>query len=548
MIRRHAIAILIILLSIFSIVSTGSAIRESLTYDEIVHIQEGKNALLHQTFQIDTNNPPFIRELAVVPLVVGIDQFIASPLPNIQALPARGVVIGLSVLLAVYLFVFAQQYLGISAAVFALFLYVFEPNILANSHYVTQDSGVTLFFFLSYIMLVATIEKPRRSNFVALGIFTGLMAASKITALPYFSLSALLVVLFLLKKRALKWVRTMKWYVLMACIICAMTIWTTYFYQSSVIVVPMEREGRVSSRLEAYAEKTNNTLLSTSLRIVQTTKVPLGDYLAVIKNTIIRGTMPTKIFFLGNFYDNTRWYFMGVNTFLKTPIPLILLYIFGFWVSLSDKKKIRTIIILEIPIVSVLFIASFSRMEPFVRYVLPMYPFILLVAAQSVSFCKNNYQKIILCILCLWYVTGTLKSFPHFITYANELAGSGETKTFRFMDSNMDWGQSLLTLKHYVDRVGPSSVSFSYFGRDDAALYGFPSDSPYGSYKFDDICAFHTIRYPKCSGPALTIISLSNWYYCGYYKDPKYSKNNIETIVADSMLIFPVVNGPQENK
>lgn len=538
MIRRHKTAIILILLLIFTGLSIGSALHESLTFDEIVHIQEGKNALLHQTFQIDTNNPPLIRELAVVPLVLGVDKLITSSYPNIQALPARIVILLLAISLGIYVFIEAKTYFGFSGALFALFLWTFEPNILANSHYVTQDLGVTLFFFLSYMMLVRTIEKPRRRNFVALGIFTGLMAASKITALPYFGLSAALVLLLLLKKQWMKWIIVFKKYIILSCIVSMMMVWTTYFYQSSVIIVPMEREGRVSARLETYARKTNNTVLLSTLHILQTKEIPLGDYLAVIKNTLIRSTIPTKIFFLGNFYDNTRWYFMGVNIFLKTPLPLSILYLLGFWIGLVEKRKNRSLTILEIPIISVLFIASLSRMQPFVRYVLPMYPFIILVAAGSASFCKNNYQKIILCILSLWYVAGTLHCYPYFITYANELADKHEHVVFRFIDSNSDWGQSLHSLKQYVDRVGPASVSLSYFGRDDAAKYGFPSDMPFGSYKFDEICAFHTVLYPNCSGAQLTAVSLSNWYYCGYYLDPKYAKSKIQTTINDSFLIF----------
>jgi hypothetical protein len=538
MIRRHKTAIIIILFLIFGGLSIGSALHESLTFDEIVHIQEGKNALLHQTFQIDTNNPPLIRELAVTPLVLGIDKFIASPLPNIQALPARIVILFLAISLGIYVCITARTYFGLTGALFALFLWTFEPNILANSHYVTQDLGVTLFFFLSYMMLVRTIEKPRRRNFVALGIFTGLMAASKITAVPYFGLSAMLVLLFLLKKQWTRWIIVFKKYIILSCIVSMMMIWTTYFYQSSVIIVPMEREGRVSARLETYARETNNTILLSALHILQTKEVPLGDYLAVIKNTLVRSTIPSKIFFLGNFYDNTRWYFISVNIFLKTPLPLILLYILGFWTGLIEKRKNHSLIILEIPIISVLCIASLSHMQPFVRYVLPMYPFIILIAAGSATFCKNNYRKIILGILLLWYVAGTLKSYPYFITYANELANKHEHAIFRFIDSNSDWGQSLNSLKQYIDRVGPASVSLSYFGRDDAAKYGFPSDMPFGSYKFDEICAFHTIRYPNCSGVQFTAISLSNWYYCGYYLDPKYSKSKIQTTLNGSFLIF----------
>ena len=78
----------------------------------------------------------------------------------------------------------------------------------------------------------------------------------------------------------------------------------------------------------------------------------------------------------------------------------------------------------------------------------------------------------------------------------------------------------------------------SYFGRDNGNLYGLKSNFKYGSYKFEDICRFHKISKQNWNGYNITAISVSNWYYCGYYKDQKYTKEKIVNVLGDSILIF----------
>jgi len=191
-----------------------------------------------------------------------------------------------------------------------------------------------------------------------------------------------------------------------------------------------------------------------------------------------------------------------------------------------------------LPILSVVVVSSITKMQPLVRYALPIYPFIMLIASFVVKQTGGIFKKTVLFAVCVWYAWGSVSSFPHFITYANGLSGNTHTSYLKFIDSNMDWGQSLISLKHYIDEVKPSSMHFSYFGRDNASLYGLPSDFNYGSYKFNEICAFHDVQFPQHSGPPITAISVSNLYYCGYYLDPKFTTHNIRDTVGRSILIY----------
>ena len=533
--KRFSMVLVFILLVIFSVLSVASALKESLTYDEIVAVEVGNDAWHRHDFSRDTNVPPLLREIAVVPSLLGITN--QSPYPNIREFPARMVTIALGVMLGFAIYSIAQSYFGREAGLLALFFYVFEPNILANSHYITQDIGATLLFFLACISLVKIYEKPHVRLFILLGVISGLMAASKITVVFYFLISALGITAFQFNKNV-ETLRKYKIYAVFAVVIALFIIWSTYFFKTNVIVAPGGNTERVSAKLMNWATRSNNQIAQGVLRGLHTAQVPLGDYIATVKNALLRLTKPEQAFFLGTLYANVRWYFMAVNALLKTPLPLLFIFLLGLMQLYQNKKLKPVMAIFFIPVISVLLITSVTKMQPLVRYMLPMYPFIILIASSVMQENLGKYKKIFLFFLCLWYVWGSVSSFPHFIRYANELAGPKKISAMKFIDSNVDWGQSLISFKKYIDTTRPSAIRFSYFGRDDASAYGFPSHFPYGSYKFNEICAFHDINYPSNTGQTITAISLSNWYGCGYHLDPQFKKNILKAIISDSILIF----------
>src|SRR3989304_3344960 len=144
----YKIAVLAILFG-YLFISVGSARRESLTYDEIVDIEEGINIVTKREFR-EPFNPPFIRILAAIPLVAGLDGVPNSKGRAERYFPARAVTIGLGLLLLLAVWHFTRQYFGNEAALIGLFFMSLEPNFLGHSHYITMDVGVALLIFLSY--------------------------------------------------------------------------------------------------------------------------------------------------------------------------------------------------------------------------------------------------------------------------------------------------------------------------------------------------------------------------------------------------------------
>jgi len=555
-------------------------LRESLTYDEPVHIQEGKNAILHHTFSIDTNNPPFVREFEVVPLLFHADSLIHSPLPLMKVLPARLMTLLFAVGLALAVFITTSVYIGATEAFIALLLFIFDPNILANDHYVTLDMGFTLLFFLSYIFLLNILNRPNQQSsphphgaiwrlfhstevrsYALLAVTTGLGLASKISFLPYFVVSAFILLIVKKRRGSFTFLWQEKYRVLFMCFFSLVVLWATYFFKTDVIIAQRADTGRVSYRLEQFAKTHHIGFVSELLKFGEQQSVPLGNYLAMIKNNTIRNTKGGSFFFLGKIYPKHKWYFLPVGVLLQTPIPLIilflisvfsvfarsllrkdkssgLLYKFSSWFTESSSGKNDNTISFLIPVLAILFIGSSTNMVPLVRYVLPIYPFVVIIAAQGVVFLAQKQSgKILAGVLLLWYLLSMLSYFPHFISYSNELLGVSRQKDLLFFDSNMDWGEGLPDVKQYVDQKKPKTMYFSYFSTDDPSLYGLKSTTQFKSNRLKYLCEFHTVPIAK-RGEDITAISLSGWYDCEYYQKPQFEKGKIKDIVGHSILIF----------
>lgn len=533
----HWVALFIII-SGFIFLSIGSALNESLTFDEIVHLQEGRNHWINHTFAVDPFNPPLVRELVTIPVILGADRLLAGDRTADHYLPGRMVSVVFGVVLLILVFVTAKKYSGPSAAIFSTLFLAVQPTLLAYDHYLGLDMGTALFVFVAYLALVRFVFSDNLLNLVYFGVAAGAAAASRVNTLLFIFLTIPAVSFFRYRKKTPGkfWQFRYRW--ILAGIIAAFTIWAAYFFRFGVIIAARDDSNRISTKLLAEARKDNRRLLENLIILAEYRKIPLGDYLAVIKNNIIRNGQATTFFFLGKNYPANRWYFLPANIFLKTPLPFWLLLFLAIRNLYRGKGQRKQFFIFAVPAAVILGVMCLSSATAWVRYALPVIPFLAIIAGNGVSKVKDAGGKLIILLLCFWSLAEVFSAYPHFITYANQLAGPGNTLYLSFNDSNLDWGQSLPDLARYLDRVNPKVVSFSYFGRDNGDDYGLVSNFPYGSHRFGDICRFHEIVRPNGSDKRVVAISVTNWYNCKFKETGEFSRNKIKDIVARSILIF----------
>jgi hypothetical protein len=72
----------------------------------------------------------------------------------------------------------------------------------------------------------------------------------------------------------------------------------------------------------------------------------------------------------------------------------------------------------------------------------------------------------------VWYSLGTLRVFPHYLAYFNELVGGPKDGYKCLLDSNLDWGQDLPGLAEFLRQHGNPEVILSFFGTASAKAHG----------------------------------------------------------------------------
>src|SRR6266700_2223888 len=137
-------------------------------------------------------------------------------------------------------------------------------------------------------------------------------------------------------------------------------------------------------------------------------------------------------------------------------MALLLLVPLALAVSRTERR--RELLFLAMPVAIHLGVAMASGMNIGVRHILPIFPFLV-------------------ALVLLFDVVSSVRAFPTYLAYANELWG-GPSQTYKYLtDSNVDWAQQLKTTKQYLDGRGIKECWFAYFGQGvlEPHYYGIPS-------------------------------------------------------------------------
>jgi hypothetical protein len=102
-----------------------------------------------------------------------------------------------------------------------------------------------------------------------------------------------------------------------------------------------------------------------------------------------------------------------------------------------------------------------------------MLPFIFVACADVLAAAqRRRWTTICAVILIGWQIVGTLRIYPYYFTFFNEIVGSPERGRHLLSDSNLDWGQDLSALRDYVAQQHITKLNLSYFGNTPPQVYG----------------------------------------------------------------------------
>ncbi|MFA6294186.1 MAG: hypothetical protein WC637_20515, partial [Victivallales bacterium] len=174
------------------------------------------------------------------------------------------------------------------------------------------------------------------------------------------------------------------------------------------------------------------------------------------------------------------WYFFPYACLVKTPLPLIGIFLIIFILALNKIRKPPSESAMKklypytplITLISVYGIfAVTSNMNIGHRHVLVLYPAAYILAGGGFALLKkaSGYLKFTAGFLLLWFIAESLSIWPHYLAYFNQITGGPKSAYRHMVDSSLDWGQDLKGLGRWLKNNSllnqrKTDVYVSYFG------------------------------------------------------------------------------------
>ena len=452
---------------------------QSLTYDEPVHIAEGLDAWRNGRFEQYNDHPPLARLLCALPLVaerwqVDVDQETRgfrvrriAPDPITLAWRARIMNVGLGVILAGLVWWVAGQLFSPRAANLALALYVFSAPLIAHFSVATTDGAATLLIFAAAVAVTRWRDGPSTRRTLLLGLVLGLLLLAKFSTPLMFALAVSWMVVPV--PGAGPWIRSL-WKISVTVGIAALVLWAGYFFHTAHLVIG---DGQIRV---TYPNRKEVVYTPVRTTIRARVWVPAGEYVEGLRNTLRHNQRGQPAFLLGQVSPTGGWKaYFPVVVLLKWPTAVLLLFLIAAGLVLGRRVLWPRQCWVMASFPSLYFVMSlFARFDLGDRHILPVYPFVILLASGVAEVARTRRLMLCLGAVVLLHLADGLRFAPDFLSYFNLLIRPAQSYQW-LSDSNLDWGQGLLALRQYQTAHPGEAISLAYFGSVEPSVYGIRS-------------------------------------------------------------------------
>jgi 4-amino-4-deoxy-L-arabinose transferase-like glycosyltransferase len=501
--------------------------------DEVAHLAAGVAQWETGDFAPYRVNPPLVRMLATLPVTAAkpvTDYSDLRDFPGDRAewelghefmkanatryfdllCLARLAGVAWSMLGGLLVFCWACELYGTGGGILALLLWCFSPNILAFAQLIVPDVPATVAGLAATYSFWRYLRAPSWERAFLAGLLLGLAQLTKYTLLIFYGVWPLLGLLWLVGPKGTQ-LRRVGWCKLavQGLLVVLLSIYVInsgyafkgtfkrlgdYPFVSRLFGgVPPEGFYRYESGL--YGNRFRDTWMEHLM-------VPLPeDFLRGIDVQRVDFEKGLNSYLAGEWRHEGEggwWYYYLYALVVKVPL--------GTW-GLVLANLVLTIgcsrfraawcdeVVLALPAAAILaLVSSQTGFNHHMRYVLPMFPFVMVSAGKLAYFIRAVCWPAALVILALlgWALGSCLLIYPHTMSYFNELAGGPENGAAHLVDSNIDWGQDLLYLKDWLEQHPECRpLHLAYFGLVDPRILGInftlPPPGPTAFHSTDDL-------------------------------------------------------------
>lgn len=450
---------------------------QSLTYDEPTHLFTGLEAWRYGRFEQWNDQPPFARLLLAAPLARGdwhleplqpplngaFWTFDIRPSPAALAWHTRPLNVALGVVLACLLWLAARRMFSETAANAALAFFAFSPPLIAHFSLATVDGAATLAFFATVLLLIRWRHDPSWLVTIAAGIVIGIFLTAKFSAPP---LALLVIAVMMASRTATSRTSERVAKAGFALAVAIATVWATYFFHVGPITF---RNGPLAGPYPSP----RGVVVPVGRPLELTLQVPAPEYFAALGRVAQHAVKGQPAFLLGRIRKSGGWRtYYPVVAALKWPIVVLVTTAFALLLLLRGNvaRPQGLGFIVAFPALY-LALATASNLDIGDRYILPVFPFLLLIGAAGWNaIVQRRWAVPLLVALITLQALDCLRYAPDYLSYFNVFVPSDRSYEW-LTDSNLDWGQGLLALERYERDHPADRISLAYFGGVDPRTY-----------------------------------------------------------------------------
>ena len=493
--RMRVAATVVALLALQTALVAALVHRESLTFDEGNHMFAGYMMWKTADYGLNPEHPPLVKLLATVPVLrerlwvpplqgrdfkkeaylSGRDWLARNDGASQRLVFRMRLAVGLLALgLSLTVFFAAREWFGTGAALVALTLLVFDPNVMAHSALVATDIGVSLFFLASIYAFYRYVSRPAFTRLLVAGMVTGLLAVTKHSGILLVPMLLPVVVYEIFRaERGTRLRQAVRLCAASAAIIAMAVVILWAFYGFRYAARPAGLA--LSTPLTEYVGPLNHIDAAIVLWIAKHHLLPESYLMGLVDVKRMAQWYPTFIF--GKVHAHGVWYYFPAVILIKTTLALLVLCALAVFAAARGKiGRTRELVYLLVPGAVYLIVAMASGIDIGARHILPLFTMACMFAGAGTAALARSSRRwtwIGVVLVCA-HIGASLFNYPHQMAFANALWGGAKNTHNLLSDANVDWAQQLYQVKAWQDRHPNEECWFAYFARPeiDPATYG----------------------------------------------------------------------------
>lgn len=354
--------------------------------------------------------------------------------------------------LLVTLWGLARWLAGREAGLVAAWFAAWSPNLIAHSKWITFDIPATLGFVLGVFALVAYFVRPSLLRGALAAGAVGLAQLAKISDLSLFAL----LVLFSLANLGWRRRRGASWREVRALTVRHLAVLAA---SGLVMVAALNTVYGTWGRWHSVDDMRLPTRLEGIVPAGVASAFPLplpSEYVYTVIAGIDHNRVGHPAYFHGEHRNHGWLLYFPAALALKTTLPLILLLILAIVVHTSGwvRMRGRDCGVIAAALLMLLYFMVGIHVDIGVRYVLSVSALAMAFAATSIAAAHGGRRRLVLWIVLLlagWHAVESAATFPHHLSYFNELAGGSDGGWHWLNDSNLSWGQDDYYVRSWID-------------------------------------------------------------------------------------------------